>query len=117
MCKCHTIAATGAGKTDLAYRVVNKFTGWRYNCIAGLATKYGSEWRLGTYIFVPETANNNQAKTALIVTRENYPTVETSRQFVIQIKNAGGINKLNKLDGIAKVVKANSAISSNSIRR
>ena len=49
------------------------------------------------------TASNNQAKTALIVTRENYPTVETSRQFVIQIKNAGGINKLNKFDGIAKV--------------
>ena len=49
------------------------------------------------------TANNNQAKTALIVTRENYPTVETSRQFVIQIKNAGGINMLNKFDGIAKV--------------
>jgi hypothetical protein len=45
----------------------------------------------------------HKAKTAVIVTRENYPTVETSRQFVIQIKNAGGINKLNKFDGIAKV--------------
>ena len=37
------------------------------------------------------------------VTRENYPTVETSRQFVIQIKNAGGINNLYNFDGIAKV--------------
>ena len=37
------------------------------------------------------------------MTRENYPTVETSRQFAIQIKNAGGINNLNKFDGIAKV--------------
>jgi hypothetical protein len=49
------------------------------------------------------TENNNQAKTAVIVTRENYPTVETSRQFAIQIKKAGGINKLNKFEGIAKV--------------
>jgi hypothetical protein len=42
-------------------------------------------------------------KPVVIVTRENYPTVETSRQFAIQIKKAGGINKLNKFDGIAKV--------------
>jgi hypothetical protein len=39
----------------------------------------------------------------IVVTKENYPTVETSRQFVIQIKNAGGINKLNHFDGISKV--------------
>jgi hypothetical protein len=42
-------------------------------------------------------------KPTLIVTRENYPTVETSRQFVTQIKNSGGINKLNHFDGLAKL--------------
>jgi hypothetical protein len=51
-----------------------------------------------------EQADSQQtAKSALIVTRENYPTVETSRQFAIQINNAGGINKLNRFDGVAKL--------------
>jgi hypothetical protein len=39
----------------------------------------------------------------VIVTKENYPSVETSRQFEIQIKQAGGVNKLNRWNGIAKI--------------
>jgi hypothetical protein len=39
----------------------------------------------------------------VVVTKENYPAVETSRQFEIQIKQAGGVNKLNRWDGIAKI--------------
>jgi hypothetical protein len=51
-----------------------------------------------------EQADSQQtAKSALIVTRENYPTVETSRQLAIQSNNAGGINKLNRFDGVAKL--------------
>jgi len=39
----------------------------------------------------------------VIVTKENYPTIETSRQFAIQIEQAGGINKLDRWNGIAKI--------------
>jgi hypothetical protein len=51
-----------------------------------------------------EHADSQQtAKPALIVTRENYPTVESSRQFAIQINDAGGINTLYKFNGVAKL--------------
>ncbi len=50
------------------------------------------------------TITANQEK-SLMVTKDNYPTIETSRQFVIQIKEAGGINKLNLWDGISTVDK------------
>jgi hypothetical protein len=54
------------------------------------------------------TTGSNQASvdsgsTPVIVTKENYATVETSRQFEIQIAKAGGINKLNLWDGVAKI--------------
>jgi hypothetical protein len=39
------------------------------------------------------------------VTVDNYDTVETSRQFEIQIENAGGVNKLDHFYGTTKVDK------------
>jgi hypothetical protein len=39
----------------------------------------------------------------VIVNSVNYPTVETARQFALQIKRSGGINKVFSFNGIAKV--------------
>ena len=44
-----------------------------------------------------------QATELVQVNKKNYPTVETSRQLVVQIKRAGGINKLDRWDGITKL--------------
>ncbi|WNC72264.1 DUF1254 domain-containing protein [Thalassotalea psychrophila] len=41
--------------------------------------------------------------TAVTVTKENYPTIETSRQFAIQVKNTGGVNKLDRFNGTTQV--------------
>ena len=53
----------------------------------------------------PSNTSVKKQEKDVIVTKENYPTIETSRQFVIQIENAGGINKLNLWDGISTVDK------------
>jgi len=50
-----------------------------------------------------EKKETTQESKLVQVTKENYPTVETSRQFVIQIQRAGGINKLDRWDGITKL--------------
>lgn len=52
----------------------------------------------------PATTETVQtAQAPVMVTKANYPTVETSRQFAIQIEKAGGVNKMNLWDGISKV--------------
>ena len=61
---------------------------------------------LGTimvFTFMLSAQENTASDAPVIVTKENYPTVETSRQLAIQIKQAGGINKLNRWDGITKL--------------
>jgi hypothetical protein len=62
---------------------------------------------LATGLSACANTENREAKPviddAVIVTKENYPTIETSRQFAIQIEQAGGINELNRWNGIAKV--------------
>lgn len=54
-----------------------------------------------TLLFSAEA--NTASDAPVIVTKKNYPTVETSRQFVIQIRRAGGINKLDRWNGITKL--------------
>ena len=45
-----------------------------------------------TLLFSAEA--NTASDAPVIVTKKNYPTVETSRQFVIQIRRAGGLINL-----------------------